>query len=284
MLYSMWMVVAGFCFALMGVLIKHVSDTLAVPDVLFYRSLINLIMIVFLMRQKGVAFSTSVPLLHVRRAMTGNLSLICMFFSIAHLPIATATTLNYTNPIFLALLSIFLFKEKPTWLVYVAIFIGFIGIVTILHPSFSPNQYLGGLAGLTSGLLTALAYYSVGVLVQNGESELRVVFYFSLTGVVMSLLWLMGTGFSHVDPSNFPTIIGFGTLGSLGQLCMTRAYGRGKALTTSALSYTTVIFSALLSWLMLKDTLPGSTILGIALIIIGGVLSMLFNSDRRKVS
>jgi len=284
MLSSLWMVVAGFCFALMGVLIKHVSDALAVPDILFYRSLINLVMIVVLMRRQGIGFSTSVPLLHVRRAMTGNLSLICMFFSIAHLPIATATTLNYTNPIFLALLSIFLFKEKPTWLVYVAILVGFVGIVTILHPSFSPDQYLGGIAGLCSGLLTALAYYSVGVLVKNGESELRVVFYFSLTGVVMSLLWLMGTGFSHITLAMIPTIIGFGTLGSLGQLCMTRAYGRGKALTTSALSYSTVIFSALLSWMLLNDTLPGSTIAGIALITMGGVMSMVFNVDRRSRS
>ena len=225
MLHSMWMVVAGFCFALMGVLIKHVSDKLAVPDVLFYRSLINLVIVIFLMRQQRIAFSTQVPLLHVRRAMMGNLALVFMFYAIAHLPIATATTLNYTNPIFLALLSIFLFKEKPTWLVYVAVLIGFVGIVTILHPSFSPTQYLGGISGLASG---------------------------------------------------------FGLLGSLGQLCMTRAYGLGKALTTSALSYTTVIFSALLSWVILKDTLTMSTILGITMIIIGGVMSMVFNSDSRK--
>ena len=63
---------------------------------------------------------------------------------------------------------------------------------------------------------------------------------------------------------------------------MTRAYGLGKALTTSALSYTTVIFSALLSWVILKDTLTMSTILGITMIIIGGVMSMVFNSDSRK--
>ena len=194
------------------------------------------------MRQKQIVFSTKVPLLHVRRATMGNLALVFMFYAIAHLPIATATTLNYTNPIFLALLSIFLFKEKPTWLVYVAVLIGFAGIVTILRPSFSPTQYLGGLSGLTSGLLTAIAYYSVGVLVRSGESELRVVFYFSLTGVALSLLWLLCTSFSQVDAATIPYMIGFGVLGSVGQLCMTRAYGLGKTLTTGALSYTTVIF------------------------------------------
>ncbi|MFZ6689245.1 DMT family transporter [Undibacterium sp. SXout11W] len=282
MLHSMWMVVAGFCFALMGVLIKHVSDKLAVPDVLFYRSLINLVIVIFLMRQQRIAFSTQVPLLHVRRAMMGNLALVFMFYAIAHLSIATATTLNYTNPIFLALLSIFLFKEKPTWLVYVAVLIGFVGIVTILRPSFLPDQYLGGLAGLTSGLLTAVAYYSVGVLVRRGESELRVVFYFSLTGVALGLVWLLSTQFAYVDLATVPYIVGFGVLGSLGQLCMTRAYGLGKALTTSALSYTTVIFSALLSWLLLNDTPALSTVLGIVLIIVGGVMSMVFNSDTRR--
>ncbi|WP_423023689.1 DMT family transporter [Undibacterium sp. SXout20W] len=282
MLYSLWMVVAGFCFALMGVLIKHVSDKLAVPDVLFYRTSINLLIVSILMLQRRVPFSTKVPFLHVRRALMGNLSLVCMFYSIAHLPIATATTLNYTNPIFLALLSIFLFKEKPTSMVYVAILIGFAGIVTILHPSFSPTQYLGGISGLASGLLTALAYYSVGVLVRSGESELRVVFYFSLTGTVMGLLWLLWSKFSHVALMTLPYIVGFGLLGSLGQVCMTRAYGLGKALTTSALSYTTVIFSALLSWAILKDTLTMSTILGITMIIIGGVMSMVFNSESRK--
>lgn len=271
---SLWMVFASFCFALMNIVIKASSNTLSVAEVLFYRSLLNFIIVFGIMKVQNIKIKSKVISLHIRRATLGNIALACSFFALSVLPVATATTLNYTNPLFLAMISIFLIKDKTSFSTYIGIILGFLGVILILNPSLKVEQYLGVISGLLSGLLTALAYYNVGLLVEKGEPETRVVFYFSLTGLLCSFVWLLFNHFSQVNFNTFLHIITFGLLGTIGQLAMTRAYGKGRTLSTGTLSYMTVVFAALFSWIFFDEQLKWYNLLGITFIIAGGTLTM----------
>jgi drug/metabolite transporter (DMT)-like permease len=271
---SLWMIAASFCFALMGTFIKMSSAKLAMADIVFYRTLINFLIVALLMRLRGTGARTAYLGLHIRRGLIGSLALALGFYSITNLPLGTAVTLNYTTPIFLAILSAVLFRQRPSAALCLAVLIGFLGILVLLQPTLAPEQYLPALIGLACGLVTALAYYNVGVLVRAGEPETRVVFYFSLIGTLISLVWLACRGFSALDRTTALLVLGFSLSGTVGQLAMTRAYGRGPALITGAFSYSTIVFSSLFGLLFFNERLEWLGWAGIALVIVSGGLAM----------
>jgi drug/metabolite transporter (DMT)-like permease len=271
---SLWMIAASFCFALMGSFIKISSAKLAMADIVFYRTMINFLIVAVLMRARGTGVKTAFLGLHVRRSMIGNLALALGFYSITHLPLGTAVTLNYTTPIFLAILSVVFLRQRPSAGLCLAVLIGFVGILVLLQPTLGPEQYVAALVGLACGLVTALAYYNVGLLVRAGEPETRVVFYFSLIGTLSSLAWLTVQGFSALDGTTILLVLGFSLCGTLGQLAMTRAYGRGSALITGAFSYSTIVFSSLFGLLFFDERLEWLGWTGIALVIFSGALAM----------
>ena len=271
---SLWMIAASFCFALMGTFIKIASAKLAMGDIVFYRTAINFAVVAVLMRARGTGMSTTCLGLHVRRGVIGNLGLALGFYAITHLPLGTAVTLNYTTPIFLAIVSVVLLRQRPSAALCLAVLIGFAGILVLLQPTLGPEQYIAALVGLGSGFVTALAYYNVGLLVRAGEPETRVVFYFSLIGTLASLAWLAVEGFSALDWPTAFLVLGFSLSGTVGQLAMTRAYGRGSALITGAFSYTTIVFSSLFGLLFFDERLEWLGWTGIALVMCSGGLAM----------
>ena len=80
-----------------------------------------------------------------------------LFYCITQLPLATAVTLNYTSPLFLALLTTIIMKDHFHWLLAVAVVLGFAGVVILLSPSLQEDQWSGGLIGLASGFFAAIA-------------------------------------------------------------------------------------------------------------------------------
>jgi len=225
---SLWMVVASLFFAIMGACVKLASVKVDFVNIVLFRSLINLIVASTIIYFSGAGFKTRHLGLHLQRAAMGNASLYCSFYTLIHLPIATATTLSYTHPIFQSLLTFFTAKSQLTARVLFSVVLGFIGIMVLLHPDMPAGAYTATLIGVLSGILTALAYFNVGKLVKQGEPQVRVVFYFSLVGTLLGLLVSTITGFSSLDGTSLLYLLGIGLFGTLGQFCMTHAYGHGN--------------------------------------------------------
>ena len=124
--------------------------------------------------------------------MVGVVSLWLWFYGISKLPLATAVTLNYMSPIWMAA---FLFcagwwhsKDHVEWPLVGAILLSFVGVTLVLQPAFEARQWLGAITTLFSGMLSAAAYLQVRRLSQLGEPEYRVVFYFSLMNLMAGLI------------------------------------------------------------------------------------------------
>ena len=202
------------------------------------------------------------------------------FYAISALPLATAITLNYTSPLFLALLLTLWLKEKPHWRLIGAILVGFVGVVLLLRPNLHTEQIIGGVMGLTSGFLAGIAYLNVKQLGALGEPDWRVVFYFTLICTLGAGAWMLIHQFHALSWQTLPILLGLGTTATLAQLAMTRAYRVGKTLVVGSLAYSTVIFASLFGILFWDEWLSPFSWLGIGLIVTSGVLSAFWRPSK----
>ncbi|MCA1978566.1 MAG: DMT family transporter [Thiobacillus sp.] len=275
---SSWMLVAAALFALMGVLVKHLSVQFSSAELVFYRSVFGLVAIWSVIavshRRLLAPLATPHASAHLWRGLSGFSALVLFFYAIARLPLATAVTLNYTAPLFLAGLSAWWLKEKHGAGITAAVGLGFVGIVLLLQPQVDGRAWGPALAGLVSGFLAAVAYVNVKSLGRLGEPEWRVVFYFTLLSTLLGAAWMAAAGFHRPQAADWPWLIGVGVTATLAQLALTRAYHRGRTLTVGALAYTTVAFSALYGVVLFGEHLPALAWAGMATVAAAGMLAV----------
>jgi drug/metabolite transporter (DMT)-like permease len=268
------MVVAGFLFACMGVFVKLGAQYFSSAELVFYRSLFGLIVMFIIIRSRGLPLATDHLPTHLWRGLSGFVALMLFFYAISRLPLATAITLNYTSPLFLALLSTVVLKEHPRRLLLSALLLGFVGIVLLLRPTLHQGQVITGLLGLGSGFLAGVAYFNVRQLGLRGEPEWRVVFYFTLIATVGAGLWMLLHVFHPLSLHGFLLLLGLGGSATLAQLAMTRAYRLGHTLVVAGLAYSTVLFATLLGIAVWHEMPSAGSWLAIAFIAASGVLSV----------
>lgn len=272
-LKSGWMVVAGVLFSCMGVFVKLGAAYFSSAELVFYRSLFGLLAIALIIKSQRLPVATPHWKAHLWRGLSGFAALMLFFYAIGQLPLATAVTLNYTAPLFLAFLSVLILKERPHLPLILAILLGFAGVVLLLRPTLHQEQLAAGLMGLTSGFLAAIAYLNVKQLGQLGEPEWRVVFYFTLVCTIGGGIWMAPHTFHPLTPLNLLLLLGLGATATLAQLAMTRAYREGRTLVVGSLAYSTVVFASLWGILLWHEVLSPASWLGIALIALSGVLA-----------
>jgi drug/metabolite transporter (DMT)-like permease len=283
------MLLAALGFALMGALVKLGATKFSSSELVFYRSLFGLITVSLYLRSQKLSLATPVLFKQMSRALVGFASLVLFFYAIAHLPLATAMTLNYTSPLFLALLSPFLLQEPLKRTLLLALIIGFIGVSLLLKPTLNSGNALAGSLGLLSGLGAAWAYVHVKQLGQLNEPDTRTVFYFTLVSTVLAGLWMLMapqlhgidgissellSGFHRLNWQDMPLLIGLGATATVAQLAMTRAYRTGDTLVVASLAYTTVVLASLFGVLWWGEQLSIGDCLAISLIVLSGLISL----------
>ena len=176
---SLWMLVAAFLFSAMGALVKYASPHHNAWEILGWRSIVGLAVLIPLIRsmpgglRQGLA--TKYWSAHTVRNLSGTMAVVLWFASMAHLPIATSMTLNYTSSLFIGLglfvgaawrgqgLTVGGVRQMP---MLIALVVGFVGIVFVLRPTFERDQLIWALAALSSGVLAAVALMTVRALGQ----------------------------------------------------------------------------------------------------------------------
>src|SRR5674476_868145 len=260
---ALWMILASFFFASMGVGVKVAAGSFTTFELVFYRGAVSVIFMGLVLRARGTSVRTPVPMMHAWRVFIGVLSLGAWFYAISHLPLATAMTLNYMSGVWVgafivggALLYGQAQRQRP---LLATVLLGFSGVVMMLRPTLDQNQLFAGLIGLLSGLGAALAYLQVTALGKIGEPEGRTVFYFSLGSALVGIIGIAFTGLTPWTAVRWQTtiwLIPIGVLGALGQWCMTRAYSRGSTLLVANLQYSGIVFGACYSLVLFGDQIP----------------------------
>jgi S-adenosylmethionine uptake transporter len=300
---ALWMVLAALIFATMGVCVKIASAFFNSAELVFYRGVVGVVLMGALAWARGIPLATPVPGMHAWRAAIGVFSLGAWFYAIAHLPLATAMTLNYMSSVWIAAFLVggaLLLGGRPSadgpplgasapsggsavreatsvgvpsrqGPLVLTVLAGFAGVVLMLRPTIEQNQGFAALIGLLSGLGAAFAYMQVMALARVGEPESRTVFYFAVGTVLAGGAAMTLTGLSPWRWSQALWLLPVGVLASLGQLCMTRAYSRGPMLVVANLQYSGIVFAAVYSLLLFGDAITPMGWCGMAMIVASGI-------------
>lgn len=273
-----WMIVAAFLFALMGVCIKFASSTFNSFEIVCYRGAVGIVVMWLLARSRHVSLRTQVPLMHVWRNLIGVTGMMGWFFAIAHLPLATAMTLNYLSGVWIAVFLIGgtllmgrlddIRRQGPLVL---AVLASFAGVLMMLRPTLGQNQLFAGLIGLLGSVGSALAYVQVAALGRVGEPEARTVFYFSVGTTLLGGIGMLFTQHHSLLTPAALWLLPIGVLAAMAQLCMTRAYTRGSTIVVANLQYSGIIFAALFGMLLFGDAIPLIGWVGMATIVASGM-------------
>ncbi len=276
-----WMVLGTLFFSLMAVGIKVASHSFGTLEILFYRGVVAMVFMGTVLRLRGIGWRTPVPAMHLSRSAAGVFAMGTWFYAIAHLPLATAMTLNYTSSVWVAAFivggALLYGKAERQGPLLAAVLLGFVGVLMALRPTLDPTQLFAGLVGMVSGMGAALAYMQVTALGRAGEPEERVVFYFSLgttlVGLVGVLLQGGFTAWSSARWQDTAWLLPIGVLASLGQWSLTRAYRKGATLVVANLQYSGIVFASLFSLWLFDEQIPWMGWAGIGLIIASGILA-----------
>jgi putative transmembrane protein len=283
-----WMLAAAFFFSSMGVCVKYAAAHFTPLEIIFYRGLFGMLFTAALVRMRGVPLATRWPWAHAWRNVVGVGAMSAWFYAMAHLPLATAMTLNYMSSVWIAVFVLggaLLMRRwddlRAQWPLALTVAAGFAGVVLILRPAIAQDEHVAGLIGLASGMLAAMAYMQVAALGRLGEPETRTVFYFSLGSALAGAAATCITGWHGLNTPDAWWLLPVGLLAVLGQLCLTRAYTRSATMLVANLQYSGIVFAALYGVALFGEYLPLTGWLGIILITASGMAASLWRKRLR---
>lgn len=275
---SIWMLLASASFAIMAAFVKSASMHYSAYEVMFYRCLFATLIAGAFAKFVGVSLVTPYWKEHGQRAGFGSFAMVVWYYTLGVLPMAMSVTLNYSSPIFMAALTAYASyratRRDENKALYIAIAIGFLGVILLLQPADGLNQTWVILLGLFAALMASFSFRDVRRLSALGEPEIRLVFYFSAYSSCFSFVLVsLQETHSHTIYSA-STLLLIGLFGVVGQFGLTRAFGHGNVLLSAVLQYTGVVFSALIGIIVWNENLTLLSWMGIATVVIAGIGSV----------
>lgn len=289
-LQSCWMLVAALFFAVMSAFVKISSADAGTFEIVFWRSLISLLLIWGFMLVKGVTPRTRYLAGHLKRSILGTISFTMWFATMGHLSLGTSTTLNYTAPLFIAIVVVaqaLIRHERAPWMLALAIGTGFAGVCLVLQPSIGGDQFAWALLGLAAAAMGPIIFFQIKALGKIGEPAYRIVFYFSLVGTIWGFLGhlLVEGPFVLHAPETYGVLLGVGICAVTAQVCLTRSYAFGNMMLTACFQFAVIPIAELISVFFFGESLPPSALAGMGIILVSGcaasVITKRFEASRR---
>ena len=279
----LYMLISAICLSLMSAIAKILASYLPTIEIVFFRNVIGVVLIALTFFKSPLNQTGGKPLLLFFRAVIGLIAMLSFFYNIANITLADAVTYSRMSPIFTAIFALWFLKEKIGIKGWLAIFLGFVGMIMVMQPDGFTFEK-AHIFGVLNAVCAALAFTSIRELRKYYDPRVIVLSFMGI-GTIIPIISMTLSGYYQNDffsfmmgefvmPKSFDWIyiIGIGITASLGQVYMTKAYGVTRAGIVGATGYSVIIFSLIIG-LILGDTLPNLLgFVGIFAIISGGIL------------
>ena len=259
--------------ATMSALIKLAAERgIHLLEIMFWRQFLTLpLVLAWVMATTGIgALATKRPGTHFLRGLYGTIGMVLNFGAVILLPLAEATTINFTVPIWAVLLSILLLREKVGIWRWSAVALGFAGILVIAQPGGGHFPLYGALVALGGAFMIALISIQIADL-NRTDKPLTIVFYFACVTTPLTAVALPFVMTAH-DTRGWLLLLGIGLAGALGQLLLTAALRFGKVASVIVMDYSGLFWATLYGWLLFGMLPPATTWFGAPLIVIAGLV------------
>ena len=285
---SFWILAATFSTAVAYAVMKFVGADCGFYEIFFVRSTYLVLATGVLAAASRVSLASAHPWLHLRRVAAGITALSLNILTVRHLPLATAQTLAYTAPLFVAAWAAgasFKRSGRVNGRLMAAVSIGFAGVCLVMRPSSFAGDLLWAALGLFSGFCSAAVSLTLKRLGQEGEPVVRTVTYFALGGFLTSGVFTACYG-AHSLASLFSDpwlmVVGLATVAS--QFAQALGWGRGRTLLCASLQFSAVFFAVALGVALFGEMPDAVSCMGMAVIVVAECAAAYWQLTRRAES
>jgi drug/metabolite transporter (DMT)-like permease len=281
-----YMAAGAVAFSVMSLLVKVAGHRLPSVEIVLVRAAITTVLSYALARRAGVPVGGHDRRLLATRGLVGFCALTAFYFSVVHLPLADATVIQYTNPLFATLLAVPLLGETIVARDALSVLLGLAGVVVVARPSFlfpaavSRLDIVPVAIGLGGAVLTGAAYVLVRKL-RASEDPLVIVFHFALVSTIASIPLALPVAL-WPTPREWAVLAAIGVTTQLGQVFFTRGLHLERAGRATAVGYLQIVCAAVWGGLAFGEIPDWGTVAG-AVLIVGSTLVAARGSRIEKV-
>jgi len=264
------MFISVCAFSLMDAIVKW-SDAYPVGQVLFFRGFCGLIPILSLIpkdRYKDF-YKTNRPTLHLKRCLSGLIAIVAIFIALRKLPLATVVSISFAAPIFTTIFSIFLLNEKVGLYRWLAVIVGFIGIIIISEPGFSSLNiyYIYPII-----FCLGLSYVAIAIKQLSSSEPIWLIgFYFSFS-IMITSLFTISQGWIMPNLIDLVLLSLVGIFGGVANLLLTQAYKFADVSLVTPLKYLSLVFAIIFGYFIWNEIPSSKTLVGAGLVIISSLI------------
>ena len=273
----LYMFLSICAFSLMDVIVKWSVDY-PIGQVLFFRGFFGIIFYFFVIPRERLHnfYKTKRPGLHALRCISGLIALVAIFIALRKLPLATVVSISFAAPIFTTIFSIFLLSEKVGIFRWMAVLIGFIGILVITEPGISQLNiyYIFPII-----FCLGLSYVAISIRqLSTTEPVWLISFYFSLSITLLSLITIP-QGWIMPNLKHFILLSLVGVFGGVANLWLSQSYKYSEVSLVTPLKYLALVFAIIFGYFIWDEIPTAKTLAGAFLVIISTLIIF-----RREIS
>ena len=266
----LYMFMSICAFSLMDVIVKWSVDY-PIGQVLFFRGFFGIIFYFFVIPRERIKnfYQTKRPGLHALRCLAGLIALLSIFIALRKLPLATVVSISFAAPIFTTILSIFLLNEKVGIFRWLAVIIGFIGILIITEPGISELNiyYIFPII-----FCLGLSYVAITIRqLSTSEPAWLISFYFSLSITFLSFLTIP-QGWVMPNLNHFILLSLIGIFGGVANLWLSLSYKHSEVSLVTPLKYLALVFAVIFGYFIWEEVPTIKTMLGAFLVIMSTLI------------
>ena len=279
---AVYMILSVLFFSFMDILIK-VTDEYDVGQIMFFRALFGLIPIFFLIPKNRMKnfYKTKNIKLHFYRSFFGAIAMAAIFIGLRNLQLAEVTALAFSGPLWVVLFSMFFLSEKIRLKRWVAVGLGFIGVIIISKPGFDNLNFY-----YIYPIIFCIGFAGVSILIRKltlaGESIWLIAFYFSLVSGLGGLLTIPFGVWKMPSTYDFILLILIGLLGGIANLLLTQSYKLAEVTLTTPLKYLSLVIAIIFGFYFFEEIPSIYTLSGAALIVVSSAIIFIRGSQLKK--
>ena len=277
----LYMFMSICAFSLMDIIVKWSVDY-PIGQVLFFRGFFGIIFYFFVIPRDRLHnfYQTERPGLHAMRCVSGLIALVAIFIALRKLPLATVVSISFAAPIFTTILSIFLLNEKVGIFRWLAVLIGFIGILVITEPGISELNifYIFPII-----FCLGLSYVAITIRqLSSTEPVWLISFYFSLSITLLSFLTIP-QGWVMPSLNDFIILSLIGVFGGVANLWLSLSYKYSEVSLVTPMKYLALVFAIIFGYFIWNEIPTMKTLGGALLVIISTLIIFRREIYKKKI-
>ena len=261
----LYMFLSVCTFSIMDLIVKWSGDY-PTGQVMFFRGFFGIIPTFFLIPRERIKtfYKTKRPKEHFFRCIMGLMALVAIFIALRKLPLAIVVSLSFSAPLFITILSIFLLSEKVGIYRWLAVLIGFVGVIIITEPGIEEMNYLYLLPII---FCVGMSFVTITIRKLSSTEPIWLIsIFFSIMILIASLMTIP---FGWVMPNfhDFILLSLVGIMGGSANLFLTQSYKLSEVSLVAPLKYLSLIFAIIFGYLIWNEVPTTKTLIGASLVV-----------------